>query len=79
MSTKHTPVSAAKHWRNSEQKEESLDSFLLWLEYDYRNGMAHAAFITEIKALIDEYLGRDMEKIKQGESLLLEQWIEATK
>jgi hypothetical protein len=76
MTTKHTPVSAVKHWRNSEQEEESLDSFLFWLEYDTEE---QEETVKKIKVLIDNYLGRDMDKIKQGEALLLRQWIEATK
>ncbi len=73
-----SPVYAVRHWRKAGTAEETLDDFLFWLEYDYdTDNEAVQFYLPNIKALIDEYLGRDMQKIKQGERQLLDAWIKA--
>ena len=69
---------AALHWRNFPEKQvETLEDFLFWLEYDCED--FPESELNKVKALVNEYLGRDMNKIKTGESELLAQWIKATK
>ncbi len=73
-----SPVYAVRHWRKTGTAEETLDEFLFWLEYDMDSpDTTSAEELKSIKALIDEYLGRDMQKIKQGERQLLDAWIRA--
>lgn len=75
-----SPRYAVLHWRNPEtqKEEEVLESFLSWLEKDYDSEFAKV-YLESIKKLANEYLGRDMKKIKAGEQKLLEQWRKACK
>lgn len=74
-----SPVFAAKHWRNKPQEvEDALEDFLYWMEYDREEETPLFEF-ENIRALIDEYLGIDPEKIKQGEQELMQAWIKACK
>ena len=79
----NSPLYAVRHWRNTpEETESTLEDFLFWLEYDREgdgDSEAIEANLPSIKALVDEYLGRDMSKIKAGENELLKQWTQATK
>ena len=68
----NSPRYAVQHWRTVQPEEDALDSFLFWVEYD---SDASEETEAEIKKLVDQYLGRDMEKIKAGENELLAQWI----
>lgn len=76
---KESPVFAVKNWRNMPQEtEETLENFLFWLGYDREEETSLFEF-ENIRALIDEYLGRDLKKIKQGEQELMQAWIKACK
>lgn len=74
-----SPVYAVRHWRKTSAEEENLEDFLFWLEYDSESPDIGKETIKSIKAMIDQYLGRDMQKIEQGERELLDAWIKATK
>lgn len=75
---KQTTLYAVRHWRKTSEAEETLEDFLFWLEYDAESPDVGKETINSIKALIDQYLGRDMQKIAQGERELLDAWIKAS-
>lgn len=75
---KQTTLYAVRHWRKTSEAEEALDDFILWLEIDSESPDIGADSIRDIKALIDAYLHRDMQKIEQGEQELLDAWIKAS-
>jgi hypothetical protein len=73
-----TPEYALLHWRNVPQEDENaLDSFMTWIEKDNLDE-ADEVYLPIIKGLVDQYLGRDMKKIKQAEQERLEKWIKST-
>lgn len=69
------------HWRNPEtiQEEEVLSSFLDWLRESYDDDILLPSEFHQIELFVDEYLQHDEQKIKQGESELLENWIKSVK
>lgn len=70
----NSPRFIVNHYRNMEQEESALDSFLFWLKYesDYEN-------FPEMEKFVNEYLGRDISKIKKSEQALLDAWTLAAK
>ena len=73
-----SPKYAVMKYRNPETiaKEETLDDFLLWLQYDSEDELSEEA-MRNIKALFDKYLELDEKKVQAGEKELLDQWIKA--
>lgn len=75
----NSPLFAVRHWRNIPQEtEDSLEDFLFWLEYNREDDIP-SSDLEDITALINEFLGRDPKKIKQGEQELMQAWIKACK
>jgi hypothetical protein len=69
---KNSPRYIVNHYRSIEQEESALDSFLFWLQWDCDS--FDDKKLPEMERLIDEYLGRNMSKIKQSEQALLGAW-----
>lgn len=63
------------HWRNNQQTADIFDNFLFWLEYDSPEDNQEE--LDRITVLVNEFLGRDMNKIRQGEQEMLDRWIKA--
>jgi hypothetical protein len=76
---RESPVYFVRKWRSvPEQDEAVLEDFLAWLEYDDESPTIGEVDMRQVKELVNAYLGRDMKKIKKGESQLLDQWIKAS-
>jgi hypothetical protein len=76
---RESPVYLVRKWRNvPEQDENTLEDFLSWLKYDDGAADIEDETVKQIEMWINAYLGRDMKKVKKGESQLLDQWIKAS-
>lgn len=73
-----SPLYHVLKFRNQEveQREIAMDDFLFWLdhvsEYEIKKDTRD-----DLQALINEYLGIDIGKVKRGELELLEKWKES--
>ena len=72
-----SPRYFAAHYRKEEiiNQEDILDKFIWFLE-DEDSGFTPEQ-IKQIKAAVDQFLDRDMEKACQGENEMLKAWIKA--
>ena len=59
------------------KKETILEDFVWFLEDESQEVTPKQ--IKQIKAYIDKFLNRDMEKVTQGEEEMLKNWIKASK
>lgn len=73
-----SPLYHVLKFRNQEveQREIAMDDFLYWLDHEseYEIGKETRG---DLQALINEYLGIDIDKVKRGELELLEKWKES--
>jgi hypothetical protein len=76
---RESPVYFVRKWRNvPEQDENTLEDFLVWVEFNEQAPDIGEDELKLIKDYVNAYLGRDMKQIKKGESQLLDQWIKAS-
>lgn len=57
----------------TEEKENALDDFLFWLDHDSEEELGKNSR-DDLQSLINNYVGYDIDKVKQGELLMLERW-----
>lgn len=68
-----SPAYHVRHWRAvPKETENTLEDFLWWLKYDADN--MEDEDVKMIKSLVDQYLGRNMSKVRQGEKEMLAKW-----
>ena len=76
------------HYRYSQKtkKEDLISAFLDYVEDEEINLYAtdkeekeHKEMVKKLRAYLKNYLGIDLEKVKLGESLMLERWKESVK
>jgi hypothetical protein len=70
----NSPLYAVLKYRHTPQEaEDALDDFLFWLEYDSDAPEQEKDHLSDLKSLVDQFLGRS-EKVHTGELELLERW-----